>query len=144
MGQVVAAVCADDPGALDDALAAVRVVYDLRPHAVTVEEALADGAPPVDPRRANLRWDTRASRDPDGARRVVEEADVSVKGEWRTQIQTHSCFEPHGVCARLEDDGTATVWASTQSTTSVKGIGRALGVAAGEEVDRPRLFANVS
>ena len=46
---------------------------------------------------------------------------ASASGTWRTQIQTHSALEPHGTVSRLESDGSATVWASTQSTTSVRG-----------------------
>ncbi len=130
-GQIVAAVCAETREAADDALAAIAVEYEVMPGPVTVEDALVEGAPKVDPRHGDLRWDTRASRSPDAATEALAKAEVKAEGTWRTQIQTHSALEPHGTCSKLEADGTATVWASTQGTTSVKGIGRSLGISAG-------------
>jgi xanthine dehydrogenase YagR molybdenum-binding subunit len=47
------------------------------------------------------------------------EADVVVEGVFRTQVQTHSALEPHGVVADWKDDG-LTVYASTQGTSSVR------------------------
>lgn len=128
-GQIVAAVCGETPQAVDDALAAMRVTYEVLPHVVTTEKALEEGAPQVDPTpRGRVRWDARASRNPDLAKQAVAEAEVKASGTWRTQVQTHSALEPHGTVTRLEPDGSATVWASTQSTTSVQGLGRTLGV----------------
>jgi xanthine dehydrogenase YagR molybdenum-binding subunit len=132
-GQIVAAVCGETPQAVDDALARIRVVYRPLPHAVTTEDAMHDGAPQVDPSpRGRIRWDNRASRNPDVAKKAVDDAEVKASGTWRTQIQTHSALEPHGTVSRLEADGSATVWASTQSTTSVQGLGGTLGVKAGQ------------
>lgn len=132
-GQIVAAVCGETPQAVDDALALVQVEYQPLPHVVTTEGAMQEGAPQVDPSpRGRIRWQTKASRKPDLARQAVAEAEVKASGTWRTQVQTHSALEPHGTVSRLESDGTATVWASTQSTTSVQGLGRALGVKSGQ------------
>jgi xanthine dehydrogenase YagR molybdenum-binding subunit len=130
-GQIVAAVCAESPSALDDALAAIEVEYEVRPHAVTVEQAQADGAPSVDAGEAAARTDRRASVRPDEARQALAEAEVSVAGTWRTQVQTHSALEPHGTVSEIDGD-TATVWASTQATEGIAGgMARALGIASG-------------
>ena len=41
------------------------------------------------------------------------EADIIVEGEFRTQVQTHCCLEPHAVAADWQPDG-LTVYISTQ------------------------------
>ncbi len=128
-GQIVAAVAAESREVLDDALHAIGVTYDVLPHAVTVDDALKEGAPKVSP--GDLAWDDRMSRDPEKADEALAAAEVVVEGEWRTQIQTHSCLEPHGVVCRVDGDGGATVWASTQATGSYGGLASHLGVPAG-------------
>lgn len=47
------------------------------------------------------------------------QADVIVEGEYRTQVQTHCCMEPHGLVADWRTDG-LTVYISTQSTAGVR------------------------
>ena len=46
-------------------------------------------------------------------------AEVSVAGEYRTQVQTHCCMEPHGLVADWRKDG-LTVYMSTQFTAGVR------------------------
>lgn len=134
-GTFVAAICADSPNALDDALQAVKVVYDVQPTAVTVEDALKKEAPRVSggsndvaPRRPMRRGDA-----PDKA---LESAEIKVSGTYRTAIQTHSCLEPHGSTVEISPEGEAVVWASTQATGSwVRARGsffEALGVGRGK------------
>ena len=48
-------------------------------------------------------------------------SDVTVEGEFRTQVQTHSALEPHGVVADWKPN-MLTVSASTQSTMSVRDL----------------------
>jgi xanthine dehydrogenase YagR molybdenum-binding subunit len=130
-GQPVAAVCAESPALLDDALAAVHVTYAVEPAAVTTDDALRDGAPQVEPGRSNDR--------PPDARREVRRGDVDaafaqgavvVEAEYRTAVQTHSCLEPHGCVVEISPEGNATVWASTQATAGFAGgrFARELGV----------------
>ncbi len=47
------------------------------------------------------------------------EADVIVEGEFRTQVQTHCCLEPHAVVANWRADG-LTLYISTQDTAGVR------------------------
>jgi xanthine dehydrogenase YagR molybdenum-binding subunit len=47
------------------------------------------------------------------------EADVIVEGEFRTQVQTHCCLEPHAVVADWRADG-LTLYISTQDTAGVR------------------------
>ena len=131
-GQGVAAACAETEEALDDALRAIAVEYEALPCAVTTDAAMDDGAPQVDPRRPNfVPPDDKAVEkrgDPDKA---LAEAEVRVEAEFRTNVQTHSALETHGCVVEPNPDGSFTVWASTQSTDSVKqGISKPLGVGA--------------
>lgn len=130
-GGIVAAICADSPGALFDALDAFHVDYDVQPHVVAVEDALKEGAPRVDPRRDNDAGGGPMRR---GDRDGFTAADVRVQGEYRTQIQTHSALEPHGCVVEVDAQGKTTVWASTQAASFFAGrprgaFRRALGEA---------------
>ncbi len=141
-GAAAAAVCAVSQQVLEDALALVRVTYEVLPHVVTVEDALEDkvivsgrsndslkasgGGRPGRRQRGQMR-----RGDPESA---LKEADVVVEAEYRTQIQTHSALEPHGSVARLDADGKATVWASTQGTSGFANgtLAQRLGVKRGD------------
>ena len=134
-GSIVAVVCAESEEALDDGLRAVVVTYDVKPPAVTVEDAMADGAAQVDRRAPNVppEDDPRATMRRGDAQGAWNAAEVKVEGTWRTAIQTHSCLEPHGVVVQVMPDGHATIWASTQATPGFAAgpaMSRALGVPA--------------
>ena len=49
----------------------------------------------------------------------LAQADVTVEGEYSTQVQTHCCMEPHAIVADWRPDG-LTVYMSTQFTTGVR------------------------
>ncbi len=126
-GQAVAAVCAESEGVLSDALRAIRVTYEVKPNAVTIEQALKDEVRVDDRGGSNDNVGRPVRRG--NADKAVEEADVKVQAEYRTAIQTHSALEPHGSVTEIHADGTATVWASTQSCSSFgRGLQRPLGL----------------
>ncbi len=140
-GSIVAVVCATSEEALDDGLRAVVVDYEVLPAAVTVEDAVRDGAPQVDARAPNLSdgtdpRETMRRGDPDAA---WDAAEVRIEGTWRTSIQTHSCLEPHGTVVEIAPDGRATIWASTQATSSFA-AGGAMAGALGVPASRIRVL----
>jgi len=117
-GESVAAVAAETEEILDDALARIKVEYDVLPHVVTVDDALIPTAPPV-AKGAN----ERRGRPRGNANKVAaahKEADVVLEREYRTQVQTHSCLETHG-CVCVFKDGKLTAYASTQGTFAFQG-----------------------
>jgi xanthine dehydrogenase YagR molybdenum-binding subunit len=130
-GEAVAAVCAESPEALDDALAAIDVKYDVLACAATTDDAMKPDAPRVDPKSPNVideKPQTRGDAD-----KAFAEADAVVEAEFRTQVQTHSALEPHGCVVEPNADGSFTVCASTQSTQAFQGsIAGALGVKPGQ------------
>ena len=111
-GQPVAAVCADTQEIADRAAAAVIVRVDPQPHAVTIEQSLAPGAPLVRPRGNTSKNSPRVTRrgDVDAA---LKAADVVVRREYRTPCALHTAMEPHGAVAEWTADR-VTVWESTQ------------------------------
>ena len=117
-GHPVVAVCADTEAHLEDAIAAIRVEYQVLPHVVETEAAMAEGATQVDPKKPNVNvWGGPKQGDPDAA---LAAAEVRVTAEYRTQVQTHSALEPHGSVAEPDGQGGLTVWCSTQGTFSVR------------------------
>jgi xanthine dehydrogenase YagR molybdenum-binding subunit len=140
-GQPIAAVAATTQAAADEAARLVKVEYEPLPFVVDKDEARKDNAPPVFPGAAdqegtagggggpsgvkqngNVRGPVRGGprgQKPGDVEKGFKEADVIVEGEFRTQVQTHSALETHGVVADWKPEG-LTVYASTQGTASVR------------------------
>lgn len=121
-GAAVAAVCAETERQLDDAVAVVKIAYEVLPHAVDSTTAQAEGAARVVEDRPNGgdKGGGRRGGAAGDAEKALAEAAVKVSGTYRTSIQTHSALEPHGSVAEFAADGSLTVWCSTQGTASVR------------------------
>jgi len=117
-GQPLAAACAES---LQDAeraavVIAASLVFDVAPHAVTVDEALAADAPRV--RSAGNTTEPDVVQRGDVARGLAD-AEVTITREYRTQVALHSALEPHGAVCEW-NDGHLTVWESTQGIFRVR------------------------
>jgi xanthine dehydrogenase YagR molybdenum-binding subunit len=128
-GDAVAGLAAESEQVLEDALARIVVEYEVRPHAVTVDDARAAtastfGREPNENPRAFRRGDARKLAEAHAS------ADKVVESEYRTQVQTHSCLEPHGsVC--VPDGEKLIVYGSTQGTFAFRqSMASALGIPA--------------
>ncbi len=135
VGDPVAAIAAVTPQAARDAADLIKIDYQRLPFVVDIEDARKPDAPrvfeqPVQgdsfggmaaaplPQQGNVRGpNTSASRGDVAAGFAA--ADVVVEGEFRTQVQTHCCLEPHAVVADWRKDG-LTVYMSTQYTAGVR------------------------
>ncbi|MGD0635761.1 MAG: xanthine dehydrogenase family protein molybdopterin-binding subunit [Beijerinckiaceae bacterium] len=136
IGAPVAAVAAVSAVAADEALRLIHVDYKPLPFVVDMDEARKPAAPLIYdiasapgghpsgfPAPPNLPLDGNV-RGPATSRRGdltqgFVQADVIVEGEYRTQVQTHCCMEPHGLVADWRPDG-LTVHISTQFTAGVR------------------------
>jgi xanthine dehydrogenase YagR molybdenum-binding subunit len=140
-GQPIAAVAATTQAEADAAAMLFKVEYESLPFVVDVASARAADAPlvfpgPADqaetagggggpkgvPQKGNVRGPVKGG--PKGqplgdVEKGFGEAEVTVEGEFRTQVQTHSALETHGVVVDWKSDG-MTVYASTQGTSSVR------------------------
>lgn len=124
-GQPIAAICANSPTALEAAIRAVEVEYDVLPHAARVDIAMKEGAAEVNRGRPNFRRG-RNRRPPENFDSEMAGADATVEMTCTTQVQTHACLETHGSVAKWDGDQ-LTVWSSTQATFAVLGqVARAL------------------
>lgn len=140
-GQPIAAVAATTPFAALEAARLVKIEYDPLPFVVDAEKAREPNAPLVFPgvavergtagggggpsdvaQKGNVRGPNRGRRGPaekGDTEKGFAASSVIVEAEYRTQVQTHSALETHGVVADWKPDG-LTVYASTQGTMSVR------------------------
>ncbi|HEY0320782.1 MAG TPA: xanthine dehydrogenase family protein molybdopterin-binding subunit [Pyrinomonadaceae bacterium] len=140
-GQPIAAVAAATQAEADDAVKLFKVEYEPLPFVVDEDEARKKGAPLVFPGAADQAETAGGGGGPQGVaqegnvrgpvkggprgkpagdiKKGFATAEVTVEGEFRTQVQTHSALETHGVVADWKEDG-LTVYASTQGTSSVR------------------------
>lgn len=136
-GQPIAGVAATSQAAADEAVRLIKVDYEPLPFVVDLDDAMkpdaplvfagpteqrgtagGGGAPQGLPQKGNIRGPNVGTPRGD-VQKGLAEADVVVQGEFRTQVQTHSALETHGVVADWKPDG-LTVYASTQGTSSVR------------------------
>ena len=140
-GQPIAAVAAVSMRAAKAAAKLVRIEYERIPHVTSLEAAMRDdapvvfpgpteqaatagggGAPPGLPQKGNLRGPARGGLGGGGRGDVQQgfaQADHVVAREYRTQVQTHTPMETHGLVADWRDEE-LTLYASTQFTLSVR------------------------
>jgi xanthine dehydrogenase YagR molybdenum-binding subunit len=144
-GQPIAAIAAATQAQAEAAARLVKVDYETLPFVVDADAARKEDAPIVFEGKAEQAGTEGGGGGPKGlsqkgnvrgpavngnlgkeletARKKIEEAlaasDAVVEGDYRTQVQTHSPLETHGVVADWKPDG-LTVYASTQGTISVR------------------------
>jgi len=140
-GQPIAAVAAVSMRAAKAAAKLVRIEYERLPHVTSLEAAMQKDAPvvfagpteqaataggggaaPGLPQEGNLRGPARGGLG-GGPRGDVQQgfaqADQIITREYRTQVQTHTPMETHGLVADWRDEE-LTLYASTQFVLSVR------------------------
>ena len=103
VGDVLAAVAADDARTARAAAALVRVEYEPLPPLLDAEASLVPGAAQVNPRHANL-LSRSVIRRGDAVAALAASAHV-VSGTWRTQRIEHLFLEPEAALAEPLPDG---------------------------------------
>ncbi|MGA7993008.1 MAG: xanthine dehydrogenase family protein molybdopterin-binding subunit [Thermoanaerobaculia bacterium] len=136
-GEAVVALAAPTRAAAEDAQRAVKVVYDVLPHTVSLAAARKQGAPlvfektveerrsagdepgtaAVLPQTGNVRGPKRSGRG--DADKGFADAEGTLEIVTTTSVQTHVCMETHSLFAEWVGD-TLEVQASTQGTFSVR------------------------
>ncbi|WP_428029962.1 xanthine dehydrogenase family protein molybdopterin-binding subunit [Ancylobacter sp.] len=144
VGEPLAAIAAETPEQAQAALAAIEVVIEPLPAVITMEQALAPGAPLVHAawqdyevlleggaRAGNVAWEATVLRgDVDAA---FARPDVTiVESAFRVGRQNHMAFEPRAAVARYEE-GRFHIETSTQVPWTVRNAtARFLGVPASQ------------
>ncbi|CAN5842051.1 xanthine dehydrogenase family protein molybdopterin-binding subunit [soil metagenome] len=111
-GDDIAAVAAETEEQARDAVRAIEVEFEVLPHAVTEEQALAEDAPRVTDRGNTQQGRAQEQGDPDQA---LGEAAETIEASYRLPVITHVCLESHGLTVKWEGDDKITAWSSTQS-----------------------------
>jgi CO/xanthine dehydrogenase Mo-binding subunit len=139
MGDPVAAVAADTPAIVKQALKKIKVVYEPLPVVIDPEETMKPDAPTLHEDMSlpkNLPADAKVKNvcsftvvhvgDPDKA---MAEADVVVDEVYETKMIHPQYLEPRIAAAQVEPDGRITVWANAQAPFAVRtDVARLLGV----------------
>jgi xanthine dehydrogenase YagR molybdenum-binding subunit len=129
-GSAVAAVAASSPEVAADALRAIVVKYEVLPHAVTAQTAIAPNAPKVVEKadESNLQQKGKQG-DLQKVDAAFATADAIIEEEYFSQRVHHTCLETHGVVVDYSGDDKATIYASTQGTFTIpKDAAEALGL----------------
>lgn len=131
-GHPVAAVAATTQAIAEQAARLVEVDYEILPHVIDVDEAMAPDAPllfedmitrgvtpaPSKPSNVARRAEFKAG-DPDAA---FAQADEIVEMHFKTAPVHQGYIEPHACLARYGADGQCEIWSSSQGHFAVRGF----------------------
>ena len=123
-GHVVAAVAAITREQAEAAAKAVAVTYEVLPHVLTVDEAMADNAPLLHEAMITKGVDPAPEEPSNIASKILHErgdldqgfgeADSVVEREFTTKPVHQGYIEPHAAVADANTDGRAHIWCSSQ------------------------------
>ena len=139
-GHAVAAVAADTPHQAEEALASIRVDYEVLPEVTDVVEAMGDDSPLVHERLetfsfagiqpGGLRSEEDSSKGTNVSNHFVLEKGDPAKGfdaahetverEFRTATVHQGYIEPHSATALWNKDGELTIWCSSQGHFAIR------------------------
>jgi CO/xanthine dehydrogenase Mo-binding subunit len=129
-GHALAAVAASTQEIADQALALIDVKYEVLPHVIDVEEAMADGAPilhddmittgvnPPPTKASNIAKVVTFKKG--DAEAAFAEADVIVEGRYTTRPVHQAYIEPHACLATYSPDGQIQIHSSSQGHFMVR------------------------
>jgi len=120
VGEPILGVIAETERQAHDAVAAVRVDWEVLPHVLDVEEALRPGAPSVNEEYPNNSFDYHERYDHQKLRfgdveRAFAEADQIVEGEYRMSPMEQAPVETGGAIAAPETDDRYVCYTCTQA-----------------------------
>ena len=129
-GHAVAAVAATSSAIADQALALIEIDYEILPHVVEVEAAMADGAPVLHDKLFTGGLAEKPSKASNIAKRNelkrgdlaagFAEADVTVESRYDTAATHQGYIEPHACVASMASDGQCQVWSSSQGQFMIR------------------------
>src|SRR4029077_13901712 len=131
-GHAVAAVAATSAAIADEAAALIKVDYEVLPHVIDVDAAMADGAPllfddmitrgvepaPTKPSNVSKRLEFQTG-DIDAG---FAQADVVIEKEFKTAAVHQAYIEPHACLARWDADGQTEIWSASQGHFQMRAL----------------------
>ena len=133
-GHAIAAVAASNPHVCEEALAKIKVEYELLPPVLNVRDAMRDDAPLLsETRHTKTLMTGELSEKPSNIASYNKfvggdleaswaEADLIVEREFTTSTVHQGYIEPHNSTAQWNSDGTITIWTSTQGAFAVRNL----------------------
>lgn len=127
-GHPVAAVAATTPELAREAAALISVEYEVLPHVLGLDEALADDAPLIrepargrsDEKPSNIAMDVTMGRGDVEA--ALSGAAAVVEGRYTMEPVHQGYIEPHACVASWNGDGQAQIWCSSQGHFMVRSL----------------------
>ncbi len=131
-GHAIAAVAAISNSIAEQALALIEVDYEVLPHVIDVDDAMADDAPllfedmvtrgvtpaPTKPSNVSKRLEFKMG-DLDAG---FAQADVIIEKEFKTAAVHQGYIEPHACVAKVEADGQVELWTSSQGHFAMRAL----------------------
>ncbi len=131
-GHAVAAVAATSNSIAEEACALIKVQYEVLPHVIDVDEAMAEDAPllfedmitrgvePAPTKPSNIsKVLTFAMGD---VEKGFAESDVVIEHEFKTAAVHQAYIEPHACVAKYEADGQCEIWSSSQGHFQMRAL----------------------
>ena len=129
-GHAVAAVAALSPIIAADAVELIEVEYEVLPHVIDVEAAMAADAPLLHDDLFTQGVEPKPGKPSNIAKRVVfskgdaaagfRQADVVVERRYTTQPVHQAYIEPHACVVSAASDGQVQIWASSQGQFMIR------------------------
>jgi CO/xanthine dehydrogenase Mo-binding subunit len=129
-GHAVAAVAATSQALAEQALDLIEVEYEVLPHVMEVEAAMADGAPILHDDMFTAGVEPKPTK-PSNVSKVVrfakgdveagfKDADIVIERRYTTQPVHQGYIEPHACVVSVGADGQTTIWSSSQGQFMVR------------------------
>jgi CO/xanthine dehydrogenase Mo-binding subunit len=129
-GHAVAAVAATSQAIAEHALDLIEVEYEVLPHVIDVEAAMADGAPVLHDDLFTGGVEPKPTKPSNIAKRITfakgdaaagfKEADIVIERRYTTQPVHQAYIEPHACVVSAAPDGQVTIWSSSQGQFMVR------------------------
>jgi CO/xanthine dehydrogenase Mo-binding subunit len=129
-GHAIAAVAAVSPAIATEALELIEVEYEVLPHVIDVEEAMADSAPLLHDDLVTAGADPKPDKPSNIAKLVTfskgdaaagfRQADVIVERRYTTKPVHQAYIEPHACVVSTTPDGQVQIWASSQGQFMIR------------------------
>jgi CO/xanthine dehydrogenase Mo-binding subunit len=129
-GHAVAAVAATSPAIAEQALDLIEVEYEVLPHVMDVEAAMADDAPVLHDDIFTAGVEPRPTK-PSNVSKMVRfakgdveagfaEAEIVIERRYTTKPVHQAYIEPHACVVSVGADGQTTIWSSSQGQFMVR------------------------
>ncbi|MBV9861911.1 MAG: xanthine dehydrogenase family protein molybdopterin-binding subunit [Alphaproteobacteria bacterium] len=129
-GHAVAAVAATSPAIAEEALDLIEVEYEVLPHVIDVEAAMATGAPILHEDLFTQGVEPKPTAPSNIAKRITfnkgdiaagwRDAEIVVERRYSSQPVHQAYIEPHACLVAVAADGQCTIWSSSQGQFMVR------------------------